>query len=138
MIALNCHQNFCKLMNICLSLRKFIGKTQTFWWKSNLLVILNLFVEKVSRFEHSADANPQFGRGSTAGRPHTSRLSLSTNCSALCILRSYIWRNSGHFVKNRHPLLYNVCTTVPVDGPNTPWLYTVRTVFCSIITVLSL
>ena len=31
--------------------------------------------------ELSVDANPQFGRGSTADRPHTSRLSLSTNCS---------------------------------------------------------
>ena len=31
--------------------------------------------------EHSADANPKLGRGSTADRTHTSRLSLSTNCS---------------------------------------------------------
>ena len=37
--------------------------------------------QRGSILEHSADANPQFGRGSTADRPHTSRLSLSTNCS---------------------------------------------------------
>ena len=38
-------------------------------------------VQRGSILELSADANPQFGRGSTAERPHTSRLSLSTNCS---------------------------------------------------------
>ena len=34
-----------------------------------------------SILELSADTNLQFGRGSTADRPHTSRLPLSTNCS---------------------------------------------------------
>ena len=34
-----------------------------------------------SILEHSVDPNPQFGQGSMADRPHTSRLSLSTNCS---------------------------------------------------------
>ena len=34
-----------------------------------------------SILELSADANLQFGRGSTADRSHTSQLSLSTNCS---------------------------------------------------------
>ena len=34
-----------------------------------------------SILEHSADANPQFWRGSVADRLHTSPLSLSTNCS---------------------------------------------------------
>ena len=34
-----------------------------------------------SILEHSVGANPQFGQGSSADRPHTSRLSLSANCS---------------------------------------------------------
>ena len=37
--------------------------------------------QRGSILELCADTNPQFGRGSTADRLHTSRLSFSTNCS---------------------------------------------------------